>query len=199
MLFCLYTGLAPIDVGLSFIVKKFLPRRILLFPSKLALKSLQACCLGSNTFKSATFRESLGFKNKDLLGICQDLGTEGYYLAGIAPLNKNSLLDEHVKCISNTLPDDIILKLALLTCHFNASSQSPSKELLEFFSHPEDNVNAMCQIFCGRYSAYTGRYMRWSEFGEEFAFNLGILEFAMVNGWYLILHKKSPGLLYTNY
>lgn len=122
--------------------------------------------------------------------------TKCYYPAGIARLKENSLLDEHIKCISETLSDDIILKLALLTWHFDASSQSPSKELLEFFAHPEGNVDVVCQILCERYSAYTGRYTRWSEFGKEFAYHLGVLEFAMTKGWNLVLQLKSSGQLF---
>ena len=176
-------------------MKEVLPRYILYPLAELALKSLQAWCLSSETFRSLSFRESLDSESKDLLDICQDLGTEGYYPAGIARLGENSLLDDHIKCISDTLSDGIILKLALLTWHFNASSQSPSKGLLEFFAHPEDYMDAVCRILCGRYSEYTGRNMQWSEFGEEFAYHLGILEFAMANGWNLILQLKSPGQL----
>lgn len=178
-------------------MKEALPRCILRSPAELALKCLQAWCLGSETFGFEIFRESLDSESKELLDICQDLGTKGYYPASIARLKENTLLDEHIKHISDTLSDDIILKLALLTWHLDASSQSPSEELLKFFAYPEDNVDAVCQILYEKYNANTGRYMQWSEFGEEFMYDLGFLELNMAKGWNLILQLKSQGQLYT--
>ncbi|KAI3017329.1 hypothetical protein CBS147347_10325 [Aspergillus niger] len=100
-------------------MKVVLPRQILLPPAELALKSLQAWCFSSEIFGSTSFRQSLDSERKVLLRICQDLRREGYSSAEMDLLSENSLLDEHTKRISDMLQDDIILKLALLTCIFD--------------------------------------------------------------------------------
>lgn len=166
-------------------------RHILRSPAELALKSLQAWCL-TKTLRCETFQESLDSKSKELLDICQNLETEGYYQAGIVQLQENSLLNKHIKYIFDKFSDDIILELALLAWHFKASSELPFKKLLEFFAHPEDSVDAVCQAVNGRYSAYTERRMQWSEFREEFVCDLGFLQSAMVKEWSSILEQKSP-------
>lgn len=162
------------------LLKQVTTRQIFRPPAQLALKSLQSCCLGSKSFRSKKFRGSLESKSKELLDICQDLKMEGYYPEGISQLQENSLLNEHIKHIFDKLSDDIIPKLALLAWHFKASSELPFKKLLEFFAHPEDSVDAVCQALNGRYSAYTERHMQWSKFGEEFVYDIGFLQSAMV-------------------
>ena len=119
---------------------------------------------------------------------------KGYYPEDISQLQENSILDEHIKHIFNKISDDIILKLALLTWHFNASSGLPFKKLLEFFAHPEGSVESVCQALNGRYSAYTERRMQWTEFREEFVHDLGFLKSTME--WSSVLQQKSPGQPY---
>lgn len=169
------------------LLKQVTTRQIFRPPAELALKSLQACCLGSKSLRFENFWESLDPRSKELLDICQSLETKGYYQAGIVQLQENSLLNEHIKHIFDKFSDDIILKLALLAWHFKASSELPFKKLLEFFAHPEDSVDAVCQALNGRYSAYTERRMQWSEFMEEFVCDLVFLQSAMVKEWSSIL------------
>lgn len=69
----------------------------------------------------------------------------------------------------------------------------PFKKLLEFFALLK-TVYAVYQTLNGRYSAYTERHMQWSEFREEFVYNLGFLEATME--WSSILQQRSPGQPY---
>ncbi|GKZ39992.1 hypothetical protein AbraIFM66950_001850 [Aspergillus brasiliensis] len=168
-------------------MKVVLPRQILLPPAQLALKSLQAWCFSSEFFGSTSFRQSLDSERKVLLHICQGLRREGYSLAGMTMLDENSLLDEHTKRISDMLDDDIILKLALLTWYFDATSQCPSEELLDFFAHPHDKAEAVCEALCGLYTLQTGKEISYHSFREKLLDTLGLVEYLVGKVYNLML------------
>ena len=104
----------------------------------LALKSLQAWCLASAKFESVTFTSQLDPNGKSLWNVCHALRAHGYRHEDILLLNDNMLLDKHIRDISDRLTYDALFKLALLTWHFDASSEVPSPELLHFLEHPND-------------------------------------------------------------
>ncbi|GLA67396.1 hypothetical protein AtubIFM54640_010714 [Aspergillus tubingensis] len=168
-------------------MKVVLPRQILLPPAELALKSLQAWCFSSEIFGSTSFRQSLDSERKVLLRICQDLRREGYSSAEVDLLSKNSLLDEHTKRISDMLQDDIILKLALLTWYFDATSQFPSEKLLDFFAHPHDKAEAVCEALCGLYTLQTGEKISYYSFRAKLLDTFGYVEYLVGNVYNLML------------
>ncbi|PYH90183.1 hypothetical protein BO71DRAFT_487340 [Aspergillus ellipticus CBS 707.79] len=84
-----------------------------------------------------------------------------------------------------------LIKLALLTWHFDATSELPSKELLNFFAHPDDKFKGVCQAICERYTTLFGASMSCCEFGEKFANHLGYLESGIAKGWYLVLTSRG--------
>ena len=165
-------------------MKSALPRHILLPPAELALKSLQAWCFGSEIFGSMSLRQSLDSESRELLDICQGLRIKGYSSEGVLLLSQNSLLNKYTERISNRLCENVILELALLTWHFDATSELPSKELLNFFAHPDDKVEGVCQAICERYNTLIGASVSCCEFGERFANHLGYLESGIAKGWY---------------
>ncbi|OJJ65615.1 hypothetical protein ASPBRDRAFT_490315 [Aspergillus brasiliensis CBS 101740] len=165
-----------------------LPRQILLPPAELALKSLQAWCFGFEIFGLTSVRQSLDPERKVLVDICQGLRIGGYSSAEVFLLCDNSLLDEHTKRISDMLHDDIILKLALLTWHFDATSQLPSQELLDFFAQPHDKADAVCMALWEPYTWQTGKEMPCRSFKEELLDDLGFVEYLVGNRYNLMLN-----------
>lgn len=163
-----------------------LPRYVLSFPARSALKSLHAWCLGSVIFQRETFRNRLGPQGKALLDVCWDLRTRGHCQEDITRLNDNLLLDEHIKCVSDELCDDVLLKLAIFTWHFDASSELPCQELFLFIASPVDKFEDLSSTLGKTYSAHTGGCTSHREFAERFAKLLGFLEFALGNHWNLI-------------
>lgn len=121
-----------------------------------------------------------------LLRTCQALEENGYDDDDIVRLNDNSSLSKHVERVSEKLNHDALLKLALLTWHFDASSQMPYQELLLFVAKPYDEFEALSRILCVRYNAQTGACLSHEEFGQKLADLLGFLEHALGNEWNLI-------------
>lgn len=166
--------------------KACLPKCILLPPAMLALKSLQAWCLGSPGFESQVFRRRLDPEGKSLLDICQALRKHGYHYDDIYLLNDNMHLDKHVRDMSDRLTHDALFKLALLTWHFDASPKLPPRELFLFLDQPENQFPELCEILCRRYSAQAGKCVFYRKFARGFANMLGTLEFLFGNEWNLI-------------
>ncbi|RDH30912.1 hypothetical protein BDQ94DRAFT_161089 [Aspergillus welwitschiae] len=87
------------------------------------------------------------------LAVCR-----GYYRSvDMELLDNNRLLDDHIERLMHNLDVDTILKLALLTWHFDASSQRPYEELLRFFSQPDEEGSEVYIRICERYSNHTRR------------------------------------------
>ncbi|PTU22241.1 hypothetical protein P175DRAFT_0126077 [Aspergillus ochraceoroseus IBT 24754] len=164
-----------------------LPRQILLHLAELALKSLQAWCFGSEVFVLTSFRQRLDHESKELLDICQGLRLGGYSSAKVLLLNENSLLNEHTRYISDMLHDDIILKLALLTWYFDSTSQFPSEKLLNFFAHPHDKVEAVCEALFGLYTLQTGEKISYHSFRAKLLDTLGYVEYLVGDVYNLML------------
>lgn len=110
---------------LIFLLKGSIPRIVLRPPAELALKSLQALCLDSDSF----ILDHLNADGKTLLNNCSDLKINGYCHEDRARLNTNSVLSEHIKQISEQIDYDDLAKLAILTWSFDASSQLPPEQL----------------------------------------------------------------------
>ena len=155
------------------------------------LKSLQAWCFSSEVFGLGIFQEGLDSKSKELLEICQDLRINGFSFAEVARLSEDSLLDEHTKSICDELSDDIIIQLGLLTWHFDATSEMPSSELLDFLRYPNDKVNNVCQTLCGRYTSQTERKMSCHRFQDKLLYSLGFVEYVVGKKCNLMLIQKG--------
>lgn len=101
-------------------------------------------------------------------------------------LDNNRLLDDHIERLMHNLDVDTILKLALLTWHFDASSQRPYEELLRFFSQPDEECSEVYIRICERYSNHTRRRVSQEEFKEEFLELLGYLRYVLQGEWGVI-------------
>lgn len=64
-------------------------------------------------FKSRSIQERPASESQVLLDIYQDLKRRKYSREEMVRLNSNPVLDEHVRCISENLSDNALLKLAL--------------------------------------------------------------------------------------
>jgi hypothetical protein len=95
-------------------------------------------------------------------------------------------LEKHARNMSDQLTHDVLLQLALLTWHFNASSKLPSRELLLFFEQPANQFPELCEILCDRYNAQAGKHVVCPEFTGSFAEKLGLLEYLFKEEWSLI-------------
>lgn len=167
-------------------LKASLPTCVLLSPAVLALKSLQAWCLGSPGFGSEAVRRRLDPDGKSLLDVCQAARKHRYRCDEIYLLNDNMHLEKHIRDVSERLTHDALFKLALLAWHFDASSESPSRELLLFLDQPESQFFEMCEILCRRYSVQAGKCVSYRKFATNFANMLSVLEFLFANEWNLI-------------
>jgi hypothetical protein len=160
-------------------LKASLPTCVLLPPAMLALKSLQAWCLGSPSFESQAFRRRLDPDGKSLVDVCQALRRYRYRDSDIYLLNNNMHLEKHTEHMSHQLPPDVLFQLALLTWHFDASSKLPSRELFLFFEQPNNQFRELCKILCDRYNAQDGKHVVCPEFTGSIANNLGSLEYSL--------------------
>ena len=120
---------------------KLIPRIALRPAAELALMSLQVTCLGPDHVASQISLGSLNADSKELLGICWDLKIKGYHREDAIHLSTNRMLREHITWVSEQVNYDDLAKLAILTWHFDASSQFPSRQLFCFLAHPYNNID----------------------------------------------------------
>ena len=148
---------------LIFLLKESILRIVLQPPAELALKSLQALCLDSDSF----ILDHLNADGKTLLNNCSDLKINGYYHEDRARLNTNPVLSEHIKQVSEQVNYDNLAKLAILTWNFNTSSQLPPKQLFHFLTHPHNKDNSLYLNLHTSYSNLTGNYSTKQQFKQE--------------------------------
>lgn len=168
---------------LTFLSKKPIPRIVLCHPAELALKSLQALCLESDSFRRKPFIDSLNADGKALLSICWDLKIRGYCQEDITCLNTNSVLDEDIKWVSKKINYDDLAKLAILTWNFDASSQLPSQHLFCFLTRPHDEVDAFHSALHTGYSNLVESYSTDWPFKQRFTELLSFLKNRLEDDW----------------
>ncbi|ODM19129.1 hypothetical protein SI65_05746 [Aspergillus cristatus] len=171
---------------LILISKATLPRASLLPPAELALKSLQALCLLSDRFKHRTFLDSLNPDGKALLDICWNLETEGYCQEDINDLNANSILDEHIKCVSKDIVDDDLAKLAILTWSVDASTQLLSQELFYFIVRLYEEFDILYPTLHTTYSRFAENDSTNRFFRQDFRKLLDSLKDRLTHEWNVI-------------
>ncbi|OJJ70029.1 hypothetical protein ASPBRDRAFT_31914 [Aspergillus brasiliensis CBS 101740] len=155
-------------------------------PAKSALKSLQILCLGDRASEIMGFQHDYGPDRTSILRISLAVRRGDYRPEEMELLDNNRLLDDHIEQFMYNLDDDRMLKLALLTWHFDASSQKPYEELLRFFSLPDEECSEVYTRICERYSNYTGRRVSQEEFRRGFLELLGFLRFVFQGEWSVI-------------
>lgn len=163
-----------------------MPRIVLCPPAELALKTLQALCLESDSFNHRKLFDSLNADGKVLLGICWDLKIKGYRQEDITRLNTNSVLSGHVRWVSEQINHDDLAKLAILTWNFDASSQLPSQQLFCFLAHPHDEVDAFYSVLHTSYNNLIESYSTNQPFKQEFTELLSFLKDRLENKWNVI-------------
>lgn len=98
-------------------------------------------------------------------------------------LDENPILNEHVKYISDNLDYNDLLKLTLLTWHFDAS-EFLSPGLLHLFDQPPTEFEKLCVTLSDQYNSRTRPNMAPYVFEQE----LKELLFSTVfNFWYRYL------------
>ena len=164
---------------LTILLKGPISRIVLYPPAELALKSLQALCLDSDSL----ILDCLNADGKALLGICWDLKIKGYCHEDRARLNTNSVLSEHIKQVSEQINHDDLAKLAVLTWNFDASSQLPPEQLFHFLTQPHDKGGNLYSTLHTSYSNLTGNYSTDRQFKKEVTELLSFLEKRMEGDW----------------
>ena len=173
---------------LIFLLKESIPRIVLQPPAELALKSLQALCLDSDSF----ILGHLNADGKTLLNNCSDLKINRYCHEDRARLNTNPVLSEHIKQVSEQINYDSLAKLAILTWNFDASSQLPPEELLHFLAHPHDEDDSLYLNLRTSYSNLTGNYSTEQQFKQEVTELLNFLGKRMEGDWNVMQKCMSP-------
>ena len=167
---------------LIFLSKGPISRIVLCPPAGLALKSLQALCLEFDSF----ILDYVNAEGEALLGICWDLKIKGYHQEDRTRLTTNSVLDEHIKWVSEQINHDDLTKLAILTWNFDASSQLPSEQLFHFLAHPHNEVDNLYPVLHTSYSNLIGNYSTDWQFKQEFTELLSFLKNRMEDEWNVI-------------
>lgn len=160
-----------------------LPEYLLRFPAKSALKCLQVLCLRATASEIEGSQHDFGPDSISVLRISLAVCRGYYRLVDMELLDNNRLLDDHIEQLMQNLDVDTILKLALLTWHFDASSQRPYEELLRFFSLPDEECSEVYIRICERYSNHTRRRVSQEEFTHEFLELLGYLRYVLQGVW----------------
>lgn len=163
-----------------------LPEYFLRFAAKSALKCLQILCLRATASEIEGSQHDFGPDSISILRISLAVCRGYYRLVDMELLDNNRLLDDHIERLMHNLNVDTILKLALLTRHFDASSQRPYEELLRFFSQPDEECSEVYIRICERYSNHTRRRVSQEEFKEEFLELLGYFRYVLQGEWSVI-------------
>lgn len=159
------------------------------FPAKSALKCLQVLCLGATVREIMLSQRDLGPDGITILRISLAVYQGCYRSEDMELLHNNRLLDEHIERLMEMLElldDDIVLKLALLTWYFDASSQTPYEELLRFFPRPDEECSEIYMRICESYSIYTGSCVSQEEFKQGFLELVGFLRYVLQDVWSVI-------------
>ncbi|BCR83056.1 uncharacterized protein ACHE_10458S [Aspergillus chevalieri] len=142
--------------------------------------------------------DSLNSDGKTLLGICWNLETNGYSREeDINHLNTNSILDEHIKCVSKDIADDDLFKLAILTWSVDANSQLLSQELFYFLINLREKNDILYPILHTTYSKFAQKCSTYRSFRRDFTKWLNSLEDCLTHEWnviwkYTSLERQTP-------
>ncbi|GKZ40038.1 hypothetical protein AbraIFM66950_002055 [Aspergillus brasiliensis] len=114
-------------------------------PAKSALKCLQVLYLGARASEIMGSQHDFGPDRASILRISLAVRRGEYRSEDMELLDNNRLLDYHIEQLLYNLDEDRMLKLALLTWHFDASSQKPYEELFRFSRSPMRNARKYIQ------------------------------------------------------
>lgn len=159
-----------------------LPESILRLPARTAVKALQVRCLNILADDCNRLRYRLSRDAVNLLDTCQALEKSGYKQEWVDRLAGSELLHSYAETLTEILSYNDLLKLALLTWHFDGSfngpkAPPPSRELLMFLSPPTYDCEQLCKTRWERYNHRHAREDTLEDFGAEFVRLLSILEY----------------------
>ena len=160
-----------------------LPESILRLPAQTAVKALQVRCLSMMAADCNRLRYRLSRDALNLLDTCQDLQRSGYRQKYLDRLANNELLHNYAETLTEKLSYNGLLKLALLTWHFDGSfygpnAPPPSRELLIFFSPPTYDCEQLCKTLWKRYNDPHTRNETLEDFEAKFVRLISFLEHA---------------------
>ncbi|PYH52147.1 hypothetical protein BDQ94DRAFT_164533 [Aspergillus welwitschiae] len=105
----------------------------------------------------------------------------GSNFVNISRLDQNETVCRHVEEISSDLTPDALLKLSLLTWHFDARGDF-SQELLQFITEL-DEFEEVCQVIWERYSDHSEHYVSCKVFTVEMLRLIRFLEGYVARSW----------------
>lgn len=127
-----------------------------------------ALTIGSLAVRERLPQENLCPEAISLLDACEGLrrhGSQGEY---INCLNGNWLLDTLVRRVVRDLRYSTLLKLSLLTWHFDASFHLPSEGLIGFLRQPRVGSDAVWRILHDQYQRNAGETIPFQDFRQSF-------------------------------
>ena len=157
---------------------------VLRLPAQIALKSALAWNIGSIAYSPIL---TLCYEGISLQDACLGLKRNGYQRKDLVTLEEHPILHEHVNHILDNLVYNDLLKLALLTWHFDAS-EFLSPELLGLFDQPANEFEKLCVILCDQYNSRTRPTMSPGVFEQELKESLLSTVFRF---WYRYLTSLS--------
>ena len=175
---------------LIFLSTKHISRTVLCPAAELALMALQATCLEPDPAALKISLSSLNTDGKELLGICWDLKIKGYHREDVICLSTNRMLREHITWVSEQVNYNDLAKLAILTWHFDTSSQLPSRQLFCFLAHPYDNIDDI-PVLRRSYSNLSACSSRGWSFERDFMKLLSFLKNHLKDEWNVTQNSMS--------
>ncbi|RAK94821.1 uncharacterized protein BO80DRAFT_471215 [Aspergillus ibericus CBS 121593] len=157
------------------------------FPAQSVLKALQMNCLGWEDFQNPCFSEHISSEAKFLLQGCQTVRKGSVSVTDISNLAGNQLLCQHVERISSMLMPDVLLKLSLLTWHFDASG-TVSEDLLRFLTGPQNNEDVY-KLLWNQYKDRSEHDVTLKVFILEMLRLMTFLQAALATRWNVLMYQ----------
>lgn len=126
-----------------------IPSNFLYYPAKTALEALLCLRVWSAPFQERNFTQDLSQDARLLLDICNALRRHGppeRFDETEHQASEEEALCAAVETAFRGIGYDTLLKLALVTWHFDASSPVPSQELKFFLRRPYTSVIEILQV-----------------------------------------------------
>lgn len=121
-----------------------IPSNFLYYPAQIALEALLCLRVGSVPFQKRNFTQDLSQDARLLLDICNFLGSYGPP-ERFDETEHQAALCSAVETALRGIGYDTLLKLALMTWHFDASSPVASQESKSFLTRPYTSVIEILQ------------------------------------------------------
>ncbi|KAH1396258.1 hypothetical protein KXX16_004877 [Aspergillus fumigatus] len=140
-----------------------------------ALVGIQVRCLSVIYFKYEDIMEHLESDVRSLVDVLEDVLTSDFDENDLIRLNNHGIIENYTKLLVDTLTDDCLLILSLVTWHFDASSSRlPPPLLLLYFIEWREN-SGLYKILWDRYAENSGQVTSLEAFTAKFNKLIGII------------------------